>query len=79
MTEIYVPVLHIFENGNPFAGSAGSLRFLLKPSEERIHVTVWRGPYCLEKSQVETEGEFPLSAEGRQELFSWLESLREPE
>ena len=77
MNEIYVPVLHFFENGNPFTGSWKSLRFLLTPTDQEIGVKIWRGPNCLEKSEVEAERAFPMTAEGRQALIDWLESLKE--
>ncbi len=76
MDEIYVPVLHYFENGNSFTGSFGNLRFFLKPDAERITASVWHGPYCMEKSEMEQENSFPLTAEGREEMKAWLESVK---
>ncbi len=29
--EIFIPVLHSFENGNTFSGSCGAMRFFLRP------------------------------------------------
>jgi len=34
---------------------------------------IWRGLFCYEKSTVEEIKTFPLSAEGRREMISWLE------
>ena len=76
MNEIYVPVLHFFENGNSFTGSSGMLRFFVKPEEEQLRVMLWRGELCLEKSEVECEHSFPLSQEGRDSLLRWLEEKR---
>ncbi len=77
MDEVYVPVLHFFENGNSFTGSWKELRFLLPPSEEEISAQIWRGPYCMEKSTIEQTRSFPLTQEGRTEMTEWLNSLRE--
>ena len=76
MDEIYVPVLHYFENGNPFTGSSGALRFLLTPKEEVITATIWRGELCLEKSEIECTRDFPLTQEGRTELQQWLQEIK---
>ena len=53
-TQIYVPVLKAFENGNTFTGSAGPLRFELSPLSEtnEIRVRIWYGEYCLAKSEI---------------------------
>ena len=75
MGELYLPVLHFFENGNSFTGSQGQLRFLVTPDEEQLHTKIWYGIYCLEKSEVSEERAFPLTAEGRSELLAWLEAL----
>jgi len=76
MDEIYVPVLHFFENGNPFTGSFGLLRFFLKPDAETINAKVWHGVFCMEKSEIEQERTFPLTAEGRDELIAWLNEVK---
>ncbi|MBE6954933.1 MAG: hypothetical protein E7449_03360 [Ruminococcaceae bacterium] len=76
MNEIYVPVLHFFENGNPFTGSFGPLRFFLKPDAETITAKIWHGVFCMEKSEIEQERQFPLTAEGREELIAWLEEVK---
>ena len=89
MDEIYLPTLHYFENNNRFSGSAGLLRFMLTPrvqmktpkevdlENSTIHGQIWHGLYCLEKSTVEEEREFPMSREALQEIRRWLEANRE--
>ena len=76
MDEIYVPVLHFFENGNGFTGSAGALRFFLTVEEGEIRARIWHGPLCFEKSEVEREARFPLDADGRAALCAFLEENR---
>ena len=78
-TQIYVPVLKAFENGNTFTGSAGPLRFELSPLSEtnEIRVRIWYGEYCLAKSEIAEEHSFPLSTEGLTALQGYLEALRE--
>lgn len=85
MSEIFLPVLHSFENGNVFSGSSGLLRFVLTPQivmknakevdmeQSSILGQLWHGLYCLEKSQVEKEKVFPMSEEGKAAMRSWLE------
>ena len=68
--KIYLPPLRYFENKNTFSGSCGMLRFMLKPDTENgtIHAQIWHGLFCLQKSTVEEELDFPLSEEGREAL-----------
>ena len=75
MGELYLPVLHYFENGNSFTGSLGALRFLVTPDAEQLQTKIWHGLYCLEKSEVAAERVFPLTQEGRSALGAWLEEL----
>ena len=74
MTEIFLPTLHTFENKNVFTGSCGPLRFKLtpKPDEGIITAEIWHGIFCYEKSTVEEVRDFPLTAEGREDLRAYL-------
>ena len=86
MGEIYLPTLHWFAMTNPFTGSCGNFRFkavpevvMLNPKEvdfekSSIYVEYWHGPFCYEKSEMEGDGTFPMSEEGRAEMKAWLES-----
>jgi hypothetical protein len=88
MEEIFLPTLHYFENNNRFSGSAGMLRFMLTPKVEMltpkevnleassIHGQLWHGLYCLEKSTVEEEQDFPMSHDGLEAIHQWLEAHR---
>ena len=82
--EIFLPVLHHFENGNVFTGSCGALRFKVTPAVVRngrevdlaastIRAEYWHGPMCYECSEIEGEKTFPMSTEGRQAMQEWLE------
>ena len=85
MEELFLPVLHSFENNNVFTGSYGMLRFKVTPQitmktpkevdmeQSSIHVEYWHGLYCYEKSTMEGECTFPMSEEGREEMRRWLE------
>lgn len=85
MKEIYLPTLHWFAMTNPFSGSCGDLRFMIKPEvvmatakevdfdQSRILCEFWHGPYCYEKSEMEARQTFPLSEEGRAAMKQWLE------
>lgn len=77
MSEIYLPTLHAFENGNRFSGSAGLLRFVLTPVDGIIRGELWHGKLCYEKSVMEKTSEFEMSAEGIASIRVWLEENRE--
>ena len=86
MKEVFLPVLHWFDAKNPFSGSCGEFRYMLKPdvvmatpkevdfAASSIHAEFWHGPYCYEKSEMEGAADFPMSGEGRLEMKKWLES-----
>ena len=85
MAELFLPTLHTFAMNNIFTGSLGLLRFRAVPNvvmanakevdfaQSSIFVEYWHGLYCYEKSTMEGEKTFPLTAEGREEMISWLE------
>ena len=85
MEELFVPTLHTFAMKNPFSGSCGELRFMIKPKVEMktakevdfeassITVEFWHGLYCYEKSEMEGKADFPMSDEGLAEMKKWLE------
>ena len=41
-----------------------------------IRAEYWHGPLCYEKSDIEDEKVFPMSAEGRADLQAWLTEHR---
>ncbi len=85
MNEIFLPVLHSFENENVFTGSCGMLRFKVTPAivkktpkevdmeASSMKCEFWHGMFCYEMSTVEGEQVFPLSEEGRENMRKWLE------
>ena len=86
MAELFLPTLHTFAMNNAFTGSCGLFRFRAVPNvvmatpkevdfeQSSIHAEYWHGLYCYEKSQMEGEGTFPMSEDGRKQLLAWLES-----
>ncbi|MBS6366795.1 MAG: hypothetical protein KH420_05540 [Clostridiales bacterium] len=79
--EIFIPVLHSFENGNTFSGSDGSMRFFLRPQLEQegqshILAELWHGPLCYEKSEIEHTQVFDMTEEGRLQIEAWLKEHR---
>lgn len=85
MADLFLPVLHSFENNNVFTGSFGQMRFkitpkLVKPEGSKavdltvstLFCEVWYGQFCYEKSEIEATNEFPISEQGREELRLWL-------
>ncbi len=84
MSRLYLPTLHTFAMKNTFTGSCGLFRFKVAPSvtmngkevdfeNSSMKAEYWHGQFCYEKSEMEGEQTFPLSAQGREELISWLE------
>ena len=70
---------------NSFSGSCGEFRFMAKPNvvmatakevdfdASSIKCEFWHGPFCYEKSEMESERTFPMTEEGRLEMKRWLE------
>ena len=84
MEELFLPVLHSFENNNVFTGSYGMLRFKVTPQitmktpkevdmeASSMRCEFWHGPFCYEKSEMEGERVFSLSEEGKEDMRRWL-------
>jgi len=82
--DLFIPTLHTFENNNVFTGSWGELRYKITPQivmatpkavdleQSSMKAEYWHGPFCYEKSEIEAEQVFPMSPEGRDNLYSWL-------
>ena len=91
MEEIFVPTLHTFAMNNGFTGSQGLFRYKITPvvvmktpkevdmEQSSIRAEYWYGPFCYEKSQIEEEKTFAMSAEGRQAMQDWLCAHRQVE
>lgn len=83
---LFIPTLHTFAMNNIFTGSCGLFRFRAKPNvvmktpkevdfdQSTIFVEYWHGLFCYEKSEMEGEGTFPMTDQGREEMIQWLES-----
>ena len=86
MEELFLTVLHSFENNNVFTGSYGALRFKVTPAitmknpkevdmeQSSMLCELWHGPFCYEKSEMEGSETFVLNDAGREEMTAWLES-----
>ena len=88
MADIFLPTLHTFAMKNEFTGSWGELRFKITPTvvksetnpkevdmeKSSIFVEYWHGPFCYEKSEIESSQTFPMSEEGRLSIKAWLEA-----
>lgn len=82
--EIFLPVLHSFENGNVFTGSHGTLRYKITPNivkanpkevdmeQSTITAEYWHGELCYEMSEIEGEQTYPMSAQSREAIRTWL-------
>lgn len=82
--DLFIPTLHTFENNNIFTGSWGNLRYKITPQivmatpkevdleQSSMKAEFWHGPLCYEKSEIEAELVFPMSPEGRENMYQWL-------
>ena len=71
----HVPGLLYLTNNGIYSGSYRGMRFRLISAEEKIKVTIWPEPWCIEKTPEEEQQntEFVLSEEGLTEAKAWLE------
>lgn len=84
MAELYLPTLHTFAMKNIFTGSVGLFRFRVNPNvvmatakevdfeQSSLLVEYWHGLYCYEKSEMEGNATFPMTEEGRSQMYTWL-------
>lgn len=73
---ITVPPIHYFEEGNKYSGSAHKIfRYKITPDGE-LSCIVWHKDLasdCISLEDIKAQASFELSAQGREELVSWLE------
>ena len=84
MERLFIPTLHTFAMNNIFTGSCGLFRFRAAPKvvmktpkevdfeQSTIFAEFWHGLFCYEKSEMEGEGTFPMTEEGRSDMYKWL-------
>lgn len=82
MSDIFIPTLLFWENGNTWYGSKGNARFYVKPvkheeGETTLEAELWRGPLTKELSEILDTASFPRSDEGLSQLTDWLEKKAE--
>lgn len=58
--EIFIPVLHSFENGNTFSGSCGAMRFFLRPQlaaegRERFWQSCGMDPFVMRRARLKRD------------------------
>ena len=82
-SSIELPTLLFWENGNSWYGSLGQARFFIKPEKGEgeevpaLHVQLWRGPLCMDLSEILSTAVFPVSEEGLSQTAAWLEEQAE--
>ena len=87
MSDIMIPTLLFWENGNTWYGSKGAVRFYICPvkhqppegspddqAETTLDVELWLGPLTKALSQIIATASFPLSEEGLVQITKWLEA-----
>lgn len=78
--EFDIPGVYYFEAGNYFTGSRGELNYKIIPGKDDaehdvLHVSVWHGFLCSDLAEMESTRTFALTADGQQELLTWLREL----
>lgn len=69
-----------FTEGNRFAGSHSEggrvIRYRVDPDKEneRLLAWCWHENLCYEKAKEKSEGSFPLTQDGLDQLTAWLET-----
>ncbi len=66
------PKLYYFQSGNPYTGSYKGLNYKLTPGEDTLHVAVWYGSFCSEKSEMVAETDLPLTEQGLSDSRQYL-------
>ena len=80
---IEIPTLLFWENGNSWYGSLGQARFFIRPEKRededvpQLTVQLWRGPLCMELSEILDTARFPVSEQGLGQTVAWLEKQAE--
>ena len=80
---IELPTLLFWENGNSWYGSCGQARFFIKPENSggeeapQLRIQLWRGPLCMDLSEILDAAAFPVSEEGLRQATAWLEEQAE--
>ena len=74
-----IPAVFYFEAGNIHTGSRGHLRYRVQPNKEGVMtVEVWREDICYELAKsreiIGAAAEFPVSAEGFQQMLDFLQA-----
>lgn len=68
-----------FTEGNRFSGSRTEdgriIRYRVDPDKEneRLLAWFWREDLCFEKAKEKSEGSFPLTQDGLEQLLAWLQ------
>jgi hypothetical protein len=70
---ISIPSLEYLKYGNTYAGSNGTFQYKLVPDKENIHLSVWQGINCCDKSEIAAEAVFSLSEDGYGQISGWLQ------
>lgn len=86
VSDILIPTLLFWENGNTFYGSKGQARFFIRPvtheassdqpdvpQTDVLEVELWKGPMQKQLSQILATATFPLSDLGLEQTVHWLE------
>ncbi len=70
-----IPGLYYFQSKNIYTGSKNkTFNFKIIPGDT-LKVQLWHGMLCSEKSEIETEQEFPLDHDGYIAMIKWLEEV----
>lgn len=71
-----LPKIEWFANNNPYTECRFTFHYIIlpNPKEEKMTVKVWYGRFCYEKSldRIADERDFPLTAEGREEMICYI-------
>lgn len=64
---------HWYKVKNHTSGNIGNFNYRIFPKKDSLLVSHWMGVYCYQKTKDKTETNFPLTEEGLQQAWQWLE------
>ena len=83
MSDILIPTMLFWENGNDWYGSKGELRFYIQPVKREtegeepdsftLETEIWHGPLEKSLSEMLDQASFPMTEAGLEQVVAWLE------
>ncbi len=70
----YIPHISLFTEGNTYTGSENTFNYRIKPSDDKLKLTVWYGMKCFELSESTAEYEEEMNEKGLSSIAAHIDS-----